>query len=374
MIPLPAGPELILFPADYETNLSDIRKLAHNAWLENPAATIKLVVEKYNALPAGDLSLDATLAELAEAVEQNGQLDAIVAHAPILLPEMIRYRSSLLTDATIWNVPDSLLEKLFGAVDKLPELPPNLLVAALLAALHAGKISAASYFVERSADVAVPVALTWFEESKTADVNRHYALFDGHGEVALNWFFSQAKVGSATSALVLRAIGYSIRRLKNTDVSIWLPLAHETNLSNEDVLLRSHVALLELALSTDTKAGAALAAATFGHIHQSIIRDILPWGYWDVIKPSLPEISWSQRWDKAEQLRQGLIDRFINYAWPLEKFAEIVLVGEIWQQMIGSTVLRYRHERFIGAFLRDVQDRRLDISLEDRRKLLQDHI
>jgi len=80
--------------------------------------------------------------------------------------------------------------------------------------------------------------------------------------------------------------------------------------------------LLALGFNNPPLGAAELVAKSFEDVHDAAADNSLPQSSWRKLKEQAPDYSSWWSWDKCKRLRCALIERFIRFQWPKQKFLE----------------------------------------------------
>jgi hypothetical protein len=331
-----------------EGNGKVIGELARMAWQSEKTEMIDLLVSEMPEPPAADPFAHNYLVSLIADVVEAKDVDLILDRAPQAFGPLAFFNARVLTFPQVWK--SELARMMQGLLETVLPKGAPFFDETFSATLNAENLGAASYFLNTDPGVSVPQLLDWLESYPQANFEKIRSMMDGRGKFAIAWLKNKSEISAHTAAIILDSCRYDIRLIGDVSPSVWRSLAAAKSLWDDDLYLRSRIVLLRLALGIRDRVGSELSAATFGFVHEAVLRNRLPGGYWDVLRPVLPGFAWWEEWDRGEQLRQGLMDRFIENPWPPEAFEKIVREKGLWPYFINSTGLRSRHRKFLGEF------------------------
>jgi hypothetical protein len=134
---------------------------------------------------------------------------------------------------------------------------------------------------------------------------------------------------------------------------------------------RTHLVsfILALALQNISQRGFELAEQVFHEVHSAAEKQRIGYENWSLVRPFLPELSWSINWDKCERLRRGLCLAYLKYPWPAISFLNCARTRSDFQSLLASCeaveggndliedLIRTKHETVVPDFKRDLLER-----------------
>lgn len=124
--------------------------------------------------------------------------------------------------------------------------------------------------------------------------------------------------------------------IADVPADIWhRSLDHEQTYPKE-VVSRSYSFLLALAFRQSHGDWANVMAATFGRVHALMMDRDLGYEEWIWLSEELPNLGFAWNWDRAERLRRGAIDKFVDLGWPAHLFAKCFGNPDAWRLAIES--------------------------------------
>jgi hypothetical protein len=124
--------------------------------------------------------------------------------------------------------------------------------------------------------------------------------------------------------------------------------------------------LLSLGFQHSGLEAVELVKISFEIVHAAASQDRLSSRGWGILKEDVPMVSWMRKWDKCEQLRQALLQRFIWNRWPQEALLECIHRPETLRGVLHSARDVRDGEHFIRSIAEKVFSGALHASQEQR--------
>lgn len=177
-------------------------------------------------------------------------------------------------------------------------------------------------------------------------------------EVALNWVRtrSQRIVAGSDSmtvvVLVLMATPYGKLPLDTEFASIWVALTDWLDEVDTGKKTRkaATIRLFSEAMQCREAHCAGLATKTFPYVYELPMRGDMTWSEWSDLRRVFGETDWFSDWDWCRTLREGLIDRFLEYKWPKECFFSMISDSRIGAEIRREKYYKPRHKEFLKYY------------------------
>ena len=105
--------------------------------------------------------------------------------------------------------------------------------------------------------------------------------------------------------------------------------------------------LYQEAMRNRSEQGARIATLAFPYIYQLPLRHDLSRLEWSQLRHTLGDSDWYWDWDYCRRLREGLIDHFMKFSWPIKYFEDMVNSNEVGSSILKSSYYKSRHRRFM---------------------------
>ena len=130
--------------------------------------------------------------------------------------------------------------------------------------------------------------------------------------------------------------------------SVWAHLISDREaLSSQPWIMKGvMLRLYQGAIQQDDEQGARISTLAFPYIYELSMRQELSHSEWVDLRDSIGDTDWWD-WDWCRRLREGLIDRFISFDWPIEYFAEMIKNEEVGDAILDSYYYKARHKKFL---------------------------
>ncbi len=349
-------------------DVSIAKQLARKVWTDHgvhKAASV-LIASQDGATETQSRAYMETVAAFGDLISEE-DLPQLIDQVPSAFALMVRTNPSLVLHRTLWKASDKVLNEVLLALGPVRKLNGLFLDKIVRLALDRGSISAVEFLVSQDPERAVGMVLDWVEAATTpTNAERIGRMLGPHSAATLRWIQNSRSVNPTALAIALASLRFDLKAAKDVERNKWLPLANAKSLWNADVLVQSKSLVLALALETDGEVGARLAAGTFSFVHHALEWQVLPPLCWSQLADQLPTLSWYNNRNLPERLRQGILDCFIDRAWPVSSFFGVVADLEVLEQIFRSRLLRYRQESFLSELRENVRRGRVTASKQQK--------
>jgi len=140
----------------------------------------------------------------------------------------------------------------------------------------------------------------------------------------LNWLNNNfEQVNSNTINIFLSILNPNSRDVLNYGTNLWLNLISEFNNSDysRDSLFCSFV--LSVAFNNPDSNSFKLLSPSFEIIYKIAMDDKLEYSNWKHLEVHTKQLFKWNEWDKCKKLRKALVDKYLEYQWPINKFGGI---------------------------------------------------
>ena len=318
----------------YDSAALFLKKRGRDLCNENPIAARQAISSLFRSQvsPLGEEILAGMVEAMTPDIARH-----VTSEWPQFLPTLFRAKPELGRSTTLWaaagNRKRDLLESLisYGKLD-------NSLVEEILNALME---SDSEILVPRALEAwnqsAVSGILAWMSTASGSLSSRSTTALSHHVESIARWIAEhpdcpQHVVISTTH--IIAPYTYQFRQF-HTDVwmACYKQLVVENNRREADFF---GCMLLALGFQNAPPDGLLLVEECFERIHQREWDDALSEDAWFILHPIVPHLWWHRDWDKCERLRRGLIEAFVKFKWPIDKFAACVKNDVFFQRVVES--------------------------------------
>lgn len=336
-------------------SLSDeARLLAMDSWKHHGMAARSIL---WNAIGNPRAPISAEIVSGVASVISPADIEKLASEDASIVPMLVASNRKLASYPQAWTIPPHRQEQVFLALGPLEQLTEKDLTDLLGGVLHAYSYWVVYRLAEKRPAYVVPAVLDWIDQQQrgSAELLQFQELLQRHKKLTEQWLSEVRGIREHTLALILSAFSFEAAEI-SCPLNVWAKLAEASTLWDADILIRSKAALLALALRTSSAAGANLAATSFEPVHISVEHGHLPWRSWEQLRPLLPDVPWFKSWDKAERLRQALIDSSISHGWPKEAFLKALRNGRILELLLRSDALTHIQRNFLKDVARAIQN------------------
>ena len=258
------------------------------------------------------------------------------------LPLLIALYPEIAANTFAWRSTRRQQYELCEALGQVDNLNASTRARIIAASLEGDSHDIASSLIRALGNDSLRFVLDWFNKSGLHTPKALHS--DWRRELALNprksvdWFRRPPSVvRPATIALASEYISPTDASLSRVPTEVWiLALQSFSEFTPPDVSQRSRAFLLAIAFNNRQPLYAEIAASTFESVHDLMLDRELGYEEWQWLSDDLPSLGWGWNWDRAERLRRGLIERFVDSNWPLKFFPMCISKHSNWDMVLSS--------------------------------------
>ena len=259
------------------------------------------------------------------------ELCGVFAENRDLFVRLIARHPERATDQTLWEQPREFQRACLQALEG--SLSPEKRPAVVAAMVRANATGVGEELFEKLGADTVPDLLSaldvQYREGARVDETRWSVALREHQEAACSWLTQGSDVRS-TGIVLLVATVLGSRSSLLTEPLREMLRDHLLNVRSTEGSSSAYAELAALALAIafgqTGGSGGRLASAAFEPVHEAAMASALSWRAWGWLEPLLPRADWFSffDWDRAEKLRRGLVDRFLQHSWAPELLDQAV--------------------------------------------------
>ncbi len=257
----------------------------------------------------------------------------------------------------IWDAPSPIPNRTAEILSKLGE--PD--TAVLRAMLESDNIDLPKIAINIFGQVAVDTAVEYYDKNddyKKRQASRWLIASKNHPKY-LQTSIAQAKERNIeTLAFIASIVSYCSRPVTQ-DMDEWvLALKHiRGDLENRSFSFCAF--LLGRALSGISPEPGVLIRFSFDTVHDNLIESRGDYKTWLLLETELPKVSWWSRWDRAQRVRSGVVNIFVERDLPAKEFLEITNSEEVFVRLVNlvsSSIAGRGYLRKVSSWVRNNSD------------------
>lgn len=206
---------------------------------------------------------------------------------------------------------------------------------------------------------AIEALLDWINESP----NHGYRLSSEwryllrtHPSITLSWLMHTSDPSGHTIYLIASLLDPNSTDVIKKGSRVWVNLAQKAGKElGKKALTETMAFLLTLGFNNPKEGADELVALSFEVVHDATANNELEYHSWQYLENHLPWLGWWRKWDKCERLRQGLVESYINYDWPISKFLETVRREETFKRIVEFCSTTIKGKKFLMQLLKTAQ-------------------
>ena len=270
------------------------------------------------------------------------------------LPAVVALNPAICMVADAWRGTQRQQYELLDVLGQCRELAQQVRWGIVQAVLEAGAHGLANAITHTLGPDTLKVVLDWFNLSGTmmpSDLARDWrGELRAHPNVTVTWFAeNHVRPRLATIALASTYISPNSDVIAEIPDFVWLD-AISLNVFTEssEVMSRVYAFMLTVAFCGNRNSSAEIVQRTFERVHDTMMDRELAYEEWLWISEQIPNIGWGWNWDRAERLRRALIDRFVEFGWPLGMFPRCVSTDRNWSLLVRSCLATHKGARLLA--------------------------
>lgn len=207
---------------------------------------------------------------------------------------------------------------------------------------------------------AVEALLDWINETP----DRAYGLspewkylIKKHPQITLAWLTNTIDPREYVIYLIITLLNPNSTDVIKEGASIWLNLAQKMGGElSEEARIKTMAFLLALSFNNPKDGSDELVALSFEIVHDATANNKLGYHFWQYLETHLPSLGWWRNWDKCERLRQGLVESYINYDWPISRLSKTIQQQETFQRIVETCNTTNKGRKFLVRLFKAAQD------------------
>ncbi len=220
------------------------------------------------------------------------------------------------------------------------------------------------------------IVLDWFNESRMQrpqSLAREWReILTAHKEATLLWLQGlQKPMRAATVGLISTYLDPDWDELKAVNRTKWLDSleTHGRDETREEIRDRVSAFVFAVGMHNDSPTDMKLLLATFDEVHEALLETRLDDEAWCWLSDQLPRLRFFNSWDRAERLRRGIIERFVDHEWPVSELVATAMSEETWSYLLGTCQKTKKGKRVFRELKNLLAEGNTDIPKEKRRIL-----
>ena len=265
---------------------------------------------------------ESMLSSVLSAVPQ-ADVAALFAGRPGVVVAAVKRDPAIAMSSGIWTGQADAQRELFDAATVGHETTPEVVDGIVAAMLTANSDAVVDQVLGRFGESSVAAVLSWLEDNPGVQVGvQWHRLPARYPSAVLGWLSSRKEPPLDVLALAAHVLDPHSPEVHRSGLSMWqTAIGHDSSLG-EKGRVQLHAFMLALALDYSTNQACEMTVATFETVHAAAARRSLGYDAWSFFDRRLPHLSIFRNWDRCERLRRGLVDRFVEYEWPVGRFVE----------------------------------------------------
>lgn len=275
-----------------------------------------------------------------------------VGRNPDLLCEVIRVNPDLAASSLVWDSPDPIPKKVTYLLLDSNMLDEKILNGMLGAKADTVPSLGLMLFGQRAVDAAVKIyddgnkwergiAKNWLAEARNQP------------EFLLNTISKCEIRNIDTLAYISSLVDYSASDASSSK-DAWAIAIDSLDMELSEKDLDLCVFLLARALSGKSNCPEILIVKAFGAVHSALLDSRVPANSWSMIEEWLPWVSFFSRWDKANRLRLGVVEKFINEKLPAEAFLNITDDLNVFIELVDIAMRISKGRKYLKKGLSEI--------------------
>ncbi len=257
----------------------------------------------------------------------------------------------------IWDAPSPIPNRSAEILSKLGE--PD--IAVLRAMLESDNIDLPEIAINIFGQVAVDTAVEYYDrdyDHKKRQASRWLIASKNHPKY-LQTSIAQAKERNIeTLAFIASLVSYCSRPVTR-DMDEWvLALKHiRGDLENRSFSFCAF--LLGRALSGISPEPGALIRFSFDSVHDNLSESRGDYNAWLLLEAELPKVPWWSLWDRAQRVRSGVVNIFVERDLPAKDFLEITNSEQVFVRLVNlasSSIAGRGYLRKVSSWVRNNSD------------------